>query len=314
MRPVRAREVNAKRSERGGRRSKRGVRTSDFRPEKRAPAGRPADAADALGRLDRLRNHVLLRRPVLAVTIALVTASGAFGLISGGHVAAALDDAGTAMRSIIAASGFAVHGVSLTGYERTPPKAAYAALGVKEGQDIFALDPQAIRARLKRLPWVADAVVRRRLPDVLMVRLIEKRPFALWNRDGEFVAVERSGAVIEGGSTEGLEHLPVLVGEGAPEAAAPLLDSLSLYRALSQRLTAVARVADRRWDLLLSGGVTVRLPEENWEAELGELEKLIVDKGVLERDIEMIDLRYPDQYVFRLHNGDSRPVPRERRA
>ena len=60
--------------------------------------------------------------------------------------------------------------------------------------------------------------------------------------------------------------------------------------------------------------VTVRLPEEGWENELAELERLIVDFGVLERDIEMIDLRYPDNYIFRLHNDDSRPVSRERPA
>jgi cell division protein FtsQ len=65
---------------------------------------------------------------------------------------------------------------------------------------------------------------------------------------------------------------------------------------------------------LLAGGVTVKLPEEGWESQLTELESLIVEKAILERDIEMIDLRYPDNYVFKLHNGDSRPVSRERRA
>ena len=60
----------------------------------------------------------------------------------------------------------------------------------------------------------------------------------------------------------------------------------------------------------LANGVVVRLPEEHWETQLAELEKLIVENGVLERDIEMIDLRYPDNYVFKLHNGDSRPIPR----
>jgi cell division protein FtsQ len=74
------------------------------------------------------------------------------------------------------------------------------------------------------------------------------------------------------------------------------------------------RIGARRWDLTLAGGVVVKLPEEGWLAQLNELERLIVEKGILERDIEIIDLRYPDNYVFRLHNGDSRQMPRERRA
>ena len=86
------------------------------------------------------------------------------------------------------------------------------------------------------------------------------------------------------------------------------------YRAVTARLQTIQRMGERRWDLLLAGGVTIRLPEEGWESQLAELEMLIVEKAILERDIEMIDLRYPDNYVFRLHNGDSRPVSRERRA
>ena len=83
---------------------------------------------------------------------------------------------------------------------------------------------------------------------------------------------------------------------------------------MEARLKAAERISDRRWNLILDGNVTVKLPEEGWANQIGELEHLIVDKGVLERDIESIDLRYPDSYIFRLHNGDSQPVPRERRA
>jgi cell division protein FtsQ len=92
------------------------------------------------------------------------------------------------------------------------------------------------------------------------------------------------------------------------------LDALAKRTAIPARLEAAERIGDRRWDLHLAGGVMVRLPEEDWDRQLTELEKLIVEKAVLERDVEVIDLRFPDNYVFKLHNGDSRPVPRERRA
>ena len=314
MRSVKVRPARSKRAGQGSRRTSRGSRTSNFRPEKRSRGYQLIVAAAEHPVFEKLRANFFVQRPMLGLTVLLAASAGMMGLFGGGHVSYALRNTGGSVQSGMAAMGFAVHGVSLSGNERTSPNAAYAALGIKQDEFIFSIDPDTIRTRLKQLPWVADAIVRRRLPDVIAVRLIEKRPFALWSRDGDFLVVERSGAVIQGANSEGLDRLPVLVGDGAPEAAPPLVDALSGYRALSQRLAAIARIGDRRWDLLLSGGVTVRLPEQNWEAELGELEKLIVDKGVLERDIEMIDLRYPDNYVFRLHNGDSRPVPRERRA
>ncbi|HXJ02290.1 MAG TPA: cell division protein FtsQ/DivIB, partial [Micropepsaceae bacterium] len=179
---------------------------------------------------------------------------------------------------------------------------------------IFGVRPDAARARLLMLPWVADAEVRRHFPDKVAVRLIEKRPFALWKMGNVLSVVERSGALITKVEENSFGHLPLLAGAGAPEAAAPLIDALGSQKAIQARLVAIERIGERRWDLHLSGGVTVRLPEEGWERQLDELEKLIVEKGVMERDIEMIDLRYPDNYVFRLHNGDSRPVPRERHA
>ena len=253
---------------------------------------------------------ILLRRPMLSLTLMLVCAGGIMGLISGGH----LSRLAAGVESGVAQAGFAVVEVTVAGAERTSTADAYAALDVERGQSIFAVNPAEARARLLDLPWVGDAEVRRTLPGTITIRLIEKRPFALWQSGKSIVVIERSGAVITDADTGGFDHLPLFAGERAPEAAAPFLDAVRPHRAVLARLQTIQRMGERRWDLLLAGGVTVKLPEEGWESQLAELEMLIVEKAILERDIEMIDLRYPDNYVFKLHNGDSRPVSRERRA
>ena len=55
---------------------------------------------------------------------------------------------------------------------------------------------------------------------------------------------------------------------------------------------------------LLDDGVIVQLPETNWAPELDALEHLIIDKGILERDVGIIDLRSPTQYLFTLKSGE----------
>jgi cell division protein FtsQ len=232
-------------------------------------------------------------------------------MYAGGHVSDAL--AGLRDRAIVAMAGvgFTVDEIRIEGNERTDAADIRAALAIDEGEPIFAIDTAAARERLGRLPWVADAVVRRRFPGLVAVRLIEKRPFAIWEIGSAHVVVERSGAVIDGVAPTAADRLPLLIGPGAPEAAAPLIDSLSVQRAVSARLVAVERISERRWDIILDRGVRVRLPESDWEAQLVELERLIVDRGLLERDLEIIDLRFPDSYIFQLHNGDSQPVSRE---
>jgi len=259
-------------------------------------------------------SRFLPRRPVLLLSCSLTVAAVAAGVWHGGYIGAAADAVDRSVERGLTAQGFAVRKISLSGEERTAADAAYEALAIQPGDAMFALDPDAARARLLELPWVGDAEVRRIFPNQVLVRLIEKRPFALWSSAGSLWVVERSGAVITSADRTGFPRLPLLLGEGAPDAAPPVVDAIGKQRAIAARLEAVERVADRRWDIHLAGGVVVRLPEQGWEGQLADLETLIVEKGVLERDIDVIDLRYPDNYVFKLRNGDSRPVPRERRA
>jgi len=291
------------------------------KPASRAPqprAGRRRGVADRYGfdpegALKRLRESFAFRNPILSLTLGLVVFGAVAGILAGGYAGKAETRIGESIHGALAGAGFAVRQIHLSGNERTAEEAAFEALDAVQGASIFALDPAAARKRLLALPWVAGAEVSRQLPDTVSVRLIEKRPFALWRNGADLAIVERSGAVITREGTEAF-RLPVISGEGAPEAAAQFLDALGAFKATGARVRMIERLGQRRWDLKLDGGVTVRLPEVGWEFQLGELEKLIATKGVLDRDVEIIDLRYPDNLIFRLHNGDSRPIPRQQKA
>ncbi len=311
------RSVNARLSKaskvRGGR-TKQSTRKSQprssYRSKTKARRTRPGDGRAAQFARAIFQSR-LVRRPMLLLTSLLLLCVAGAGLFAGGYVSDTLADLREKSLVTFTAVGFTVRDIALEGNERTAAETVYTVLGIEVGDSIFAADPTDIRTNLVQLPWVADAVVGRRFPDFLSIRLIEKRPFALWQVGSSTVMVERSGAVIEGVPPNYSERLPLIVGPGAPEIAAPILDLLDRQRAIRARLQGVERISERRWDLILDRGIRVRLPELGWEEQLAELERLIVDRGVLERDLEMIDLRFPDSYIFQLHNGDSRPVSRE---
>ena len=309
MRSVNAQAQATPRVVRDSTRTKAKSRTPSARGGRRS-SDVPGYGEGLRARLGWFGSAVLFRRPMLSLTLMLVLCGGVYGLIAGGHLSRLSDG----VESSLAQAGFAVGDIRLAGADRTSTADVYATLGVERGQSIFTVDAAEIRRRLLDLPWVGDAEVRRNLPGSLSIRLIEKRPFALWQSGKSVVVIERSGAVITDADDGSFDNLPLFTGYGAPEAAAAFLDAARPYRAVFARLQMIQRMGERRWDLLLAGGVTVKLPEEGWESQLTELESLIVEKAILERDIEMIDLRYPDNYVFKLHNGDSRPVSRERRA
>jgi cell division protein FtsQ len=145
---------------------------------------------------------------------------------------------------------------------------------------------------------------------------VEKRPFALWQMppndhgDGAIAVVDRSGAVITTREVEKFRRLPKLVGAGAPPVAPELVDAVQAHRAVAARIAAYSRVSERRWNLILDDGVTVQLPETGWPKELDALEHLIIDAGILERDVTEIDLRAPNHFFFLLKNGEKKDVER----
>jgi len=198
-------------------------------------------------------------------------------------------------------AGLEISTIQLSGNRYTPPGAISAQLGFHPGDSIFTAVPAVARVQLRRLDWIKDAQVTVRYPDAVSVRVVEKVPFALWQSDRGLYAVESDGRPITTVDATQFKRLPFFFGD-APNGASQLVGAIRAHRAISARLRAMQRVANRRWNLVLDDGVVVKLPEDNWEREIAALDRLIIDNGVLERDIGEIDLRSHDNYVFVLRH------------
>jgi cell division protein FtsQ len=251
-----------------------------------------------------VRSWFALHRLMFTMTAIFMAFVFVAALFIGGTVGRTVRAVNNGVAALIADAGFGIAQVHLTGNKRTPTESIMAALNLHRGQPIFGAGIRDARARVMQLPWVADAEVRRRYPDDISVRIIEKLPYALWQApDMKVWVVERDGGLI---TTEGIREfrrLPVLLGAGGASAA-DIVEAVAGHRAISARVRAYQRVGERRWNLILDDGVIVQLPEANWAGELDALEHLIIDKGILERDVVQIDLRAPAQYVFTLKTGE----------
>ena len=244
------------------------------------------------------------------MTLGLVLFAAIAALFASGTVGRAIHGIDHAIDTVVADAGFGISEIHLAGNSRVPPETILAALGMNPGESIFAAKLAAARSRIMALDWIASADVVRRYPDSIFVTIVEKRPFALWQSPKGVAVVERAGDVITTLGVEKFARLPKLVGAGAPEAAADLIDAVMAHRAVVARLAAYEYVSQRRWNLILNDGVVVKLPEIGWRKELDALEHLIVDAGILERDVTEIDLRSPTQFFFVLRSGEKKDVQR----
>ena len=255
-------------------------------------------------------------RPMLIACGALTLLVLLAALFASGVIGRSVRAVGRGIDAVTADAGFGISEIHITGNRRTPYRQVLEVLGMQPGQSIFSADLFGARGRLAHLDWIASAEVHRRYPDAIFVTLVEKRPFALWqappNAQGEapIAVVERSGAVITTRDVEKFRRLPKLVGAGAPAAAADLVDAVQAHRAVAARTAAYARQSERRWNLILDDGVVVKLPEAGWAKQLDALEHLIIDAGILERDVTEIDLRSPTHYFFLTKAGEKKSVER----
>jgi cell division protein FtsQ len=265
---------------------------------------------ETAGLFERLVAPFRVSRPVLILTAGFLLLAIVGALFAGGYVRRSLDTVNSTTAALVAEAGFGIAEVHITGNTRTPPETVLAALGFAPGQSIFGADLHDARARLMALEWVSDADVVRRYPDTINVRLIEKVPFALWQSGNELWVVERSGGRITMDNIAAYARLPLLLGDGAPQLGADIVDVVATKRALSARVKAYQRQSMRRWNLLLDNKVVVKLPEKNWQKELDTLEHLIIDNGVLERDIVEIDLRDSSRFFFVLKGGEKKAEKR----
>jgi cell division protein FtsQ len=300
------------------RKSRAGARVKTVRPASRGkrdlPSVQPGSArrGENPGPLARFLPSRMMLIVCGSLTVLVLLAA----LLASGVIGRSVRAVGRGVDAVTADAGFGISEIHITGNRRTPYRQVLEVLGMQPGQSIFSADLFGARNRLAHLDWIASAEVHRRYPDAIFVTLVEKRPFALWqlppNAQGvaPIAVVERSGAVITTHDVEKFRRLPKLVGAGAPATAADLVDAVQAHRAVAARTAAYARQSERRWNLILDDGVVVKLPEANWNKELDALEHLIIDAGILERDVTEIDLRSPSHYFFMTKAGEKKSVER----
>lgn len=254
------------------------------------------------------------RHPMVLISIAVIILTVAAAILAGNVIDRTVKKTDAAAGVIASHAGFGIAQLHLTGNVRTKPAEIMAALGFKAGQSIFGVNLRQARARLMALPWVADAEVKRRYPDDISVRIVERVPYARWQSPHGLVLVERQGHVITAANADHYGTLPLLLGSGAPEKAVPFVSAVARHRGIVWRVQGYQFQSHRRWNLLLNDGVIVKLPESGFEKELEALDKLIVEKGILESDIREIDMRDPAFYFFVRRNGTGEQKDRKTEA
>ena len=264
---------------------------------------------DRPGRLKLLlRRQKKLVRPIgwigFAALVVLLGVIVVHSAAPGGTLATLRERLGGAT----AFAGLRVTDVVIEGRANTPEPLLRAALGVSIGDPILGFSVEMARQRVETLSWVEHATVERRLPGTVVVYLQERRPFAIWQNQGKFVLIDRDGQLVANQNLAEFHNLPLVVGPGAPAAAATLIDALTDRPDLQKRVTAAVRVGERRWNLRLNNGADVMLPEGHEAEAIDRLVQLQQQHALLDRPLAAIDMRLGDRLVVRPRPDEKKPT------
>jgi cell division protein FtsQ len=246
-----------------------------------------------------------------------------FLVLMAGAAAIALDipakaafEAGEAVGS----AGFRVDGYQIVGLRNMDRKlidavvvdelrqTAAAAGEARPAQPL--VDVARIRERLLRFGWIKDARVSRRLPDTLVIDIVERTPSALWQDRQQLSLIDETGVVLDRVPVSRMPDLPLVIGPGANKRVSQLRTVLASAPTMQAQLASATWVGGRRWDLSVQTGEVIALPEgeEAAKTALAKFAKADQASGFLGRGLVRFDLRKPGQMVVRLPRAPGEPI------
>ncbi len=199
--------------------------------------------------------------------------------------------------------GFAVQNILVDGRVETDLDTFRAMMAVDRGDAILGVNPSDIKASLEKLSWIKKASVERRLPDTLYVKIEERKPIALWQKNKKLVLIDGDGVVLTDQNLARWKNLLIVVGDDAPQKTRELIAMLSAEPSIKDRVEAATLISGRRWDLMLKSGAEVKLPEKDLGLALRNLAVNHEQDSILDRELLSIDVREDGRITLRAKPG-----------
>ena len=164
-------------------------------------------------------------------------------------------------------------------------------------QGFFAVDLNAINARLQALHWVERVEVRKQWPDTLIVQIHEYRPLAVWN--GKQMLAEQ-GSVFTMPKTN-LPKLPAFNGHPlqAQDMVAFYAKAQPLFQSVGLGIAELSISERNAWRVVLSDGLVLDIGRNDADGRLARFVALLPKiKREEPRRLVHADLRYTNGFAL----------------
>ncbi|MES1206577.1 MAG: FtsQ-type POTRA domain-containing protein [Pseudomonadota bacterium] len=232
----------------------------------------------------------LVSGPLRALGRRLATVGKGLAVVA--FVAASAQGARLAVQHVIASPRFAVRDFAIGPTTHVSDDEITALAGVRLGDRLLAVDPDAVAARLTTHPWILAARVRRELPSTLSIEVTERRAVATALL-GALYLLDDAGRPFKRATFAEADGLPVITGVNRDQYAAVRTTSEAVFR---QALALFSSYADGHPErpklsevhvdpragfslVLFEGSGEVRLGRGDFEGKLARLDRIFAALG-----------------------------------
>lgn len=232
------------------------------------------------------------------------------GTFTVGHYSGINETVKTEAATMVSNAGFQVEKVEVTGVDRIDELKVYEIALAQKDRSMLLVDIDQVREDLIANGWIKEARISRKLPDTLIVEIVEREPIAVWQRDGKLSLIDSTGFPLEDIQKEEIPDLPVLVGKKANKRVQQLEKLLDVAPALRPMVTGATWIGNRRWNLEFDSGETLALPEgeDTSAAALLNFARMDGVNRLLGRGVVHFDLRDTERAYLRM---PKKPEPKQ---
>ena len=207
-------------------------------------------------------------------------------------------------------NGFRIKNIEIIGTQNLSDNYLKNIINKHNEVNIFNINLPTIYKKIIENSWVKEGYVERILPDTIKIKILEKKPIAIWQNKNGNKLVSSNGEIISNANINTFKSsFPIIKGHKAKENISILLKVLNTNKKLATNIWSLSFINQRRWDLHFNQGLTVRLPSKDVFVAWKKIVKLQQSYNILNLRLTEIDLRNPEQILGKI-NFDKRSYPK----
>ena len=209
-------------------------------------------------------------------------------------------------------NGFKIKNILISGTYNLSQDYLRNIINTQNHINILNVNLHTIYNKIIQNSWVEETYVERILPDTIKIKVLEKKPIAIWQNHKGNKLITINGDVISHANVNKFKNsFPIIKGEKSKENISTILKILETNKNFAKNIWSLTFINQRRWDLHFNQGLIVRLPSQDVIKAWQKIIKLQTNYNILNLRLTEIDLRNPEQILGKI-NFDKKVILRRK--